>query len=50
MAEIISFEDHKQQRSRDSSIVEKVIDGEIVECVNVDALTAIEQQKFLSRK
>jgi hypothetical protein len=49
MAKIISFEDRKQQRSRGSSIIQKVIDGEIVEYVDFDFLSLAQQSAMLSR-
>jgi hypothetical protein len=50
MAEIIQFNDRKGQASPgNSKIIKKLVDGEIVECTNFDALTATQQLSFLSR-
>jgi hypothetical protein len=49
MAKIISLEDRKQQRSRGSAIIQKVIDGEIVEYVDFDFLSLAQQSAMLSR-
>jgi hypothetical protein len=53
VSQIISLEDHRRkinQHNECSAIVLKSVDGDLIECVNVDALSVIEQQKFLSRK
>jgi hypothetical protein len=40
MSEIISFVSRKRQRlAHNVPIIEKIVDGQIVECVNLDALS-----------
>jgi hypothetical protein len=50
MAEIIRLQDHKRNASEgDYPIITKVVDGEIVECVNFDTLTSAQYSKYLSQ-
>jgi hypothetical protein len=49
MPEIISLAERKRARiAQNPYIIEKVVDGKIVECVNVDALPPQLLSRFLS--
>ncbi len=49
MAEIIHFENRKRQNAADNCpIIEKVIDGEIVQYINLDTLTPSQYSMFFS--
>jgi hypothetical protein len=54
MSQIIKLEDRRRKVAQadigSAVIVVKSIDGQRIECINVDALTAVERRKFLSKK
>lgn len=51
MAEIISLEDRKRmKRHPDQQIIKKVVNGQIIECVNIDALPLELQSSYLQDK
>jgi hypothetical protein len=50
MSEIIQFQPRKRKTSHgDCPIIEKIVDGKIIECVNVDDLTQIQRSKYFSQ-
>ena len=49
MAEIIQFKDHKHQTSQGNyKIIKKLVDGECVDCVNLDMLTPAELATYFA--
>jgi hypothetical protein len=49
MAEIIKLDDRKRRPQRERyPTIKKIVDGEIIECVNIDALPSESLSKFLA--
>ena len=50
VAEIIAFATRKPKIPRDNNlrIIRKVVDGEIIECVNIDELPPDQQSEYLA--
>jgi hypothetical protein len=49
VADIISFAERKLQRDKGAyPIVKKEVEGEVIECVNVDSLTSEQRSKYFS--
>ena len=49
MSNVIALKPRIRRADVAGDIIRKVVDGKIVECVNFDALTAIEQQRLFSK-
>lgn len=50
MSDVIRFQDHKRKANNDDyPIIKKIVDGEVIECVNLDALSPAQYQKYLSQ-
>ena len=47
MAEIIRFEPRKPDQRRNNSIVQKLVNGKLVDCINVDVMTPSQQLAYL---
>lgn len=53
MADIIRLEDRRRKPTptdgcRDSRVIIKIVDGEEVECINIDALSETQKSQYLS--
>jgi hypothetical protein len=47
MADIIRLEERRPPRRQDEfPIIKKVVEGQIVECIDIDALSSIQQTKY----
>jgi hypothetical protein len=51
MSEVIRLDERKSKTNKygDYPIIRKIVDGEIIECVNLDALTPAQYAKYLSQ-
>jgi hypothetical protein len=50
MSEVVHLGDRKRKaHGNDYPIIKKIVDGEIIECVNLDALTPAQYKKYLSQ-
>jgi ABC-type transporter MlaC component len=48
MSNIVQLADRRRAISQNNQIIKKLVDGEIVECVNLDSLTPAELSKYFS--
>jgi hypothetical protein len=48
MSQIIRLTDHRRRRPPEYAIVKKIVDGEIIECVDIDALPPDRISEFLA--
>jgi hypothetical protein len=48
MANVIRLEDRRRRANGDPPVIQKLVDGETVECVDVDALTPSQFEKFFA--
>jgi hypothetical protein len=53
MPDVIRLEDRRRKTKstegwRDSRVIIKIVDGEEVECINVDTLSEIQKSQYLS--
>jgi hypothetical protein len=50
MSDVIRLEDRKRKHPRlsDVPIIKKIVDGEVVECVDIDALPPEQQNRFIA--
>lgn len=48
MSQVIRLVDRRRRRPPDYAIVKKIVDGEIVECVDIDALPPDRISEFLA--
>ena len=49
MSEVVHLEDRRCKDKGDYPIIKKMVDGEIIECVNLDTLTPAQYSKYLSQ-
>jgi hypothetical protein len=50
MAKIVYLSDRKQaSRSATFPVIQKVVEGKVIECVNVDLLTAAQRAAYFSQ-
>jgi hypothetical protein len=50
MGEIIRFEDRKSRKMANHTVIRKLVDGELIECVNVDVLTPAQLSRYFSEE
>jgi hypothetical protein len=49
MSEIIQLEERRRPMTTNNpALIKKIVDGETIECVNVDALTPAERLKYFA--
>jgi hypothetical protein len=51
MSELIRLNEHQRSASKNRRypIIQKIVDGELIECVNLDELTPAQYEKYLSQ-
>lgn len=50
MGQIIDFKPSVRKSRRNDQVIKKLVDGEIVECINIDALTPDRQAAYLAHQ